>query len=78
MQYGKQSMTWYFQVEGSRRLRDRVTMAGLDVLSVSSGPNSQNVLKRIEREASHRLVISIFLFKMFSHLVEQIVSQNVV
>jgi len=42
------------KVEGSRRLRDRVTMAGLDVLSVSSADASQNILKRIEREASHR------------------------
>jgi len=42
------------KLDGSKRLRDRVTMAGLEVLSVSSGSNSQNVIKRIEREATHR------------------------
>jgi len=42
------------KLEGSRRLKDRLTMAGDDVLSVSSGDTSQQLLKRIERGASHR------------------------
>lgn len=42
------------KVEGLRRLRDRINMAGLDVLSVSSADKSQLLMKRIEREASHR------------------------
>ena len=44
----------FFKLEGLRRLRDRITMAGVDVLSVSSVEKSQLLLKRIEREASHR------------------------
>jgi dimethylargininase len=42
------------KLEGLRRLRDRITMAGIDVLSVSSAEKSQLLMKRIEREASHR------------------------
>lgn len=42
------------KMDGWRHLRDRVTLAGPDVLSVSSGSISQTILKRIEREASHR------------------------
>jgi hypothetical protein len=42
------------QLEGSRHLRDRVSVVGQDILTVSSGEHSQNLLKRIEREATHR------------------------
>jgi len=42
------------KMDGCLHLRDRVTLAGPDVLSVSSGTISQTILKRIEREASHR------------------------
>jgi hypothetical protein len=31
-----------------------VSVVGQDILTVSSGEHSQNLLKRIEREATHR------------------------
>jgi len=42
------------KLDGTRRLKDRLTVAGSNVLSVSSGDKSQLLLKRIERESSHR------------------------
>jgi len=42
------------KLEGLRRLRDRITMAGMDILSVSQAEKSQILLKRIERESTHR------------------------
>jgi len=42
------------KVEGRRSLRDVVTCAGHDILSVGSGSTSQNIMRRIEREATFR------------------------
>lgn len=39
------------KVEGKRNLKDLVTCAGYDVLSVGEGKESQNIMRRIEREA---------------------------
>uniref|UniRef100_A0ABD2XKI4 Dimethylargininase n=1 Tax=Trichogramma kaykai TaxID=54128 RepID=A0ABD2XKI4_9HYME len=41
------------KVSESNRLKTLVTMAGPDVICVSSGKSSQEVLKRIEREATY-------------------------
>ena len=42
------------QLEGSRHLRDRITMAGIDLLAVGSSQNCQILLRRIEKEAMKR------------------------
>jgi len=42
------------QLEGSKHLTDRMTMAGVDLLAVGSSSNCQILLKRIEREANNR------------------------
>ena len=54
------------ELEGSRHLRDRVTLAGQDILSVSSGDTSQNLLKRIEREATHRHSLHFTIFRLIN------------
>lgn len=40
------------RVNGSKRLKYYVTMAGPDVLCVSTSPTCQEIVKRMEREAS--------------------------
>lgn len=42
------------KLEGSRSLCERISVAGPDVLSVGQGLHSQNLLRRLEREASVR------------------------
>ena len=42
------------QIEGPYTLKHYLTMAGPDVISVSSNPQAQTVLRRVEREATHR------------------------
>ena len=44
----------HFQIDGSYNLKYFLNMAGPDVLCVGSSSAAQIVLKRIEREASHR------------------------
>ena len=44
----------FHQLEGSRSLCERISVAGPDVLSVGQGLHSQNLLRRLEREASVR------------------------
>ena len=43
-----------FQIEGPYTLKYFLSMAGPDVISVGSCGEAQRVLKRVEREASHR------------------------
>ena len=43
-----------FQIDGAYNLKYFLNMAGPDVLCVGSSGAAQVVLKRIEREASHR------------------------
>lgn len=43
-----------FQVDGPHNLKSFLSMAGPDVISVGGGPDAQTVLKRMEREATHR------------------------
>ena len=42
------------QVDGCYHLKTFLNIAGPDVLSVGAGPEAQSVLKRMEREATHR------------------------
>jgi len=42
------------KLEGSRHLKDRMTVAGLDLLAVGSSPNCKIILKRVEQEAINR------------------------
>ena len=42
------------KLEGSRHLRDRITLAGLDLLAVGSSQNCQILLRRVEKEAMKR------------------------
>ena len=44
----------YLQVDGPFHLKSFLNMAGPDVISVGAGPEAQSVLKRMEREATHR------------------------
>lgn len=46
-------MLIYFQVTEHRHLKYFVTLAGPDLLCVSSSPESQEILRRIEREATY-------------------------
>ena len=39
---------------GSRHLKDRITMAGVDLLAVGSSQNCKIMLKRVENEATNR------------------------
>lgn len=43
-----------FQVDGSLHLKSFLNMAGPGVISVGAGPEAQSILKRMEREATHR------------------------
>jgi len=43
-----------FQIDGPYTLRHYLAMAGPDVISVSSNPQAQTILKRVERESTHR------------------------
>jgi len=47
------------QIEGPYTLKYFLSMAGPDVISVGSCGEAQRVLKRVEREASHRYQVSI-------------------
>ena len=42
------------KIDGQFALKHYLTMAGPDVISVGSSPHAQRILKRIEREATHR------------------------
>lgn len=42
------------KVEGPRTLRHFLAMAGPDVIGVGTDPQAQRVLKRVERQATHR------------------------
>ena len=41
-------------LSGSRHLKDRITVAGLDLLAVGSSQNCKIMLKRVENEATNR------------------------
>ena len=43
-------------MDGSNHLKSFMNMAGPDVISVGAGPEAQSVLKRMEREATHRSI----------------------
>ena len=47
-------MNTTFQIEGSFTLKHYLSMVGPDVISVGSSAQAQSVLRRIEREATHR------------------------
>ena len=42
------------QVDGPLHLKSHLSVAGPEVLSVGAGPEAQAVLRRVEREATHR------------------------
>jgi len=42
------------KIEGPYTLKHYLAMVGPDVISVSSSPQAQKILKRVEREATHR------------------------
>ncbi len=42
------------RVDGGLHLKAHLSVAGPDVLAVGAGPQSQAVLRRVEREATHR------------------------
>lgn len=42
------------KVDGPYHLKTFLNMAGPEVISVGAGPEAQNILKRMEREATHR------------------------
>ena len=46
------------KVDGSHHLKTFLNMAGPDVIGVGAGPEAQCVLKRMEREATHRYQVS--------------------
>ena len=50
----KSSLLSYLQIEGPYTLKHYLAMVGPDVISVSSNPQAQKILKRVEREATHR------------------------